>query len=193
MAQNEQTAERVPLLAVPAGMELLEDGSFGEATVPLQEAARQAPEKSSVREALGRAYFRTRQLRRGGDRVRGGGRDATRSTTTPTSASAARSSLTGERERRPPSPGAGLEPAPRAARLPDLPRPPARGVLSALCGRSSSGSARRRWRRRRARRRDRRRAAGPARRLARATPRRGRPARRQGPRRCGSSTTPTGG
>jgi len=42
------------------GMELLEDGSFEAATVPLKEAARQAPEKSSVREALGRALFRTR-------------------------------------------------------------------------------------------------------------------------------------
>jgi Flp pilus assembly protein TadD len=42
------------------GMELLEDGSFEEATVLLREAARQAPEKSSVREALGRALFRTR-------------------------------------------------------------------------------------------------------------------------------------
>src|SRR5215208_7246760 len=44
------------------GVELLEDGSFSEATVPLAEAARQAPEKSSVREALGRAYFRNRQF-----------------------------------------------------------------------------------------------------------------------------------
>jgi Tfp pilus assembly protein PilF len=44
------------------GMELLEDGSFREATVPLAEAARRAPEKSSVREALGRAYFRNRQF-----------------------------------------------------------------------------------------------------------------------------------
>jgi Flp pilus assembly protein TadD len=42
------------------GMELLEEGDFEEATVPLKEAARQAPEKSSVREALGRALFRTR-------------------------------------------------------------------------------------------------------------------------------------
>jgi Flp pilus assembly protein TadD len=41
-------------------MELLEDGSFAEAAVPLKEAARQAPEKSSVREALGRALFRSR-------------------------------------------------------------------------------------------------------------------------------------
>src|ERR687897_136096 len=42
------------------GMELLEDGSFAEAAVPLKEAARQAPEKTSVREALGRALFRSR-------------------------------------------------------------------------------------------------------------------------------------
>jgi Flp pilus assembly protein TadD len=41
------------------GLELLEDGSFEEATAPLAEAARRAPEKSSVREALGRAYFRS--------------------------------------------------------------------------------------------------------------------------------------
>ena len=43
------------------GMELLEDGSFGEATVPLAEVAKHDPEKTSVREALGRAYFRNRQ------------------------------------------------------------------------------------------------------------------------------------
>ncbi len=44
------------------GVELLEDGSFEAATGPLAEAARRAPEKSSVREALGRAYFRNRQF-----------------------------------------------------------------------------------------------------------------------------------
>ena len=44
------------------GIELLEDGSYAEATAPLAEAARQAPEKSSVREALGRAYFRNHQF-----------------------------------------------------------------------------------------------------------------------------------
>jgi TolA-binding protein len=40
------------------GIELLEDGDFVDATEPLAEAARRAPEKSSVREALGRAYYR---------------------------------------------------------------------------------------------------------------------------------------
>jgi Flp pilus assembly protein TadD len=44
------------------GVELLEDGSYEAATEPLAEAARQAPEKSSVREALGRAYFRNHQF-----------------------------------------------------------------------------------------------------------------------------------
>jgi Flp pilus assembly protein TadD len=41
------------------GIELLEDGDFEDATEPLAEAARRVPEKTSVREALGRAYFRT--------------------------------------------------------------------------------------------------------------------------------------
>jgi len=40
------------------GLELLEDGDFVDATEPLAEAARRAPEKASVREALGRAYYR---------------------------------------------------------------------------------------------------------------------------------------
>jgi len=44
------------------GIELLEDASFDAATEPLAEAARRAPEKSSVREALGRAYFRNHQF-----------------------------------------------------------------------------------------------------------------------------------
>ena len=43
------------------GMWLLESGEFAQATVPLRKAARLDPEKSSIREALGRAYFRTRR------------------------------------------------------------------------------------------------------------------------------------
>jgi tetratricopeptide (TPR) repeat protein len=39
------------------GIELLADSDFEQAAVPLEAAARQAPEKSSIREALGRAYF----------------------------------------------------------------------------------------------------------------------------------------
>jgi len=45
------------------GIELLEDGDFADATEPLAEAARRAPEKSSVREALGRAYYRAGRFR----------------------------------------------------------------------------------------------------------------------------------
>ncbi len=41
------------------GIELLEEADFEQAAVPLEAAARRAPEKSSVREALGRAYFRS--------------------------------------------------------------------------------------------------------------------------------------
>ena len=41
------------------GIELLEEEDFAEAAAPLEEAARRAPEKSSIREALGRAYFRS--------------------------------------------------------------------------------------------------------------------------------------
>ena len=41
------------------GLELLEDGDFRDAAEPLAEAARRVPEKTSVREALGRAYYRS--------------------------------------------------------------------------------------------------------------------------------------
>lgn len=41
------------------GIELLADGDYEQATAALAETARRAPEKSSVREALGRAYFRS--------------------------------------------------------------------------------------------------------------------------------------
>ena len=43
------------------GMSLLESGDFAQATVPLSKAAQMAPEKSSIREALGRAYFHSRR------------------------------------------------------------------------------------------------------------------------------------
>lgn len=43
------------------GMWLLESGDYAQATVPLRKAARMAPGKTSIREALGRAYFRARR------------------------------------------------------------------------------------------------------------------------------------
>jgi Flp pilus assembly protein TadD len=63
MAANQPETQGAELYTLyRQGVELLEDGSFGEATVPLAEVARRAPEKTSVREALGRAYFRNRQF-----------------------------------------------------------------------------------------------------------------------------------
>jgi Flp pilus assembly protein TadD len=41
------------------GTELLEHGDFSAAAIPLEQARAMEPEKSSIREALGRAYFRT--------------------------------------------------------------------------------------------------------------------------------------
>jgi tetratricopeptide (TPR) repeat protein len=42
-------------------MELLADADYEQAAEPLAEAARRAPEKTSIREALGRAYFWVRR------------------------------------------------------------------------------------------------------------------------------------
>src|SRR3712207_5385641 len=44
------------------GTALLDAGDFNQATVPLRKAARMEPEKASIREALGRAYFHCRQF-----------------------------------------------------------------------------------------------------------------------------------
>ena len=46
------------------GTSLLEAGDYNAATVPLARAAEMEPEKTSIREALGRAYFRSRQFER---------------------------------------------------------------------------------------------------------------------------------
>jgi Flp pilus assembly protein TadD len=44
------------------GMSLLESGDYDQAAVPLRKAARLAPDKTSIREALGRALFRSRHF-----------------------------------------------------------------------------------------------------------------------------------
>ena len=54
----DQRAERVYGL-YRRGSELLEAGDFNAATIPLEQARRMEPDKSSIREALGRAYFRS--------------------------------------------------------------------------------------------------------------------------------------
>ena len=45
------------------GTALLEAGDFYAATVPLEQARNLEPDKSSIREALGRAYFRSARFR----------------------------------------------------------------------------------------------------------------------------------
>ena len=104
------------------GIELLAEEDFEQAAVPLEQAAREAPEKASVREALGRAYFRLGRFRRRGGRVQGRRRGPPGQRLRPLLPRPG--ALEDRRHRaRPPSPGAGLEPAARARRLPLLPRP----------------------------------------------------------------------
>lgn len=54
----EQRGERVYAL-YRRGSELLEAGDFNAAAIPLEKARALEPDKSSIREALGRAYFRS--------------------------------------------------------------------------------------------------------------------------------------
>lgn len=49
------------------GSELLEAGDFAAATVPLERAKSMEPDKTSIREALGRAYFRSGRFEAAGD------------------------------------------------------------------------------------------------------------------------------
>ena len=46
------------------GSELLDAGDFAAATVPLERARSLEPDKTSIREALGRAYFRSGRFER---------------------------------------------------------------------------------------------------------------------------------
>ena len=44
------------------GSQLLESGDYSAAAIPLEKASRFEPDKTSIREALGRAYFRSRRF-----------------------------------------------------------------------------------------------------------------------------------
>lgn len=46
------------------GISLLEESHWAQAAVPLEKAKRLEPDKTSIREALGRAYFRSGRYRR---------------------------------------------------------------------------------------------------------------------------------
>lgn len=49
------------------GSQLLDAGDFAAATVPLERARVLEPDKTSIREALGRAYFRSGRFKQAGD------------------------------------------------------------------------------------------------------------------------------
>jgi Flp pilus assembly protein TadD len=57
-ATPEERGERVYEL-FQKGSALLESGDFAAAAIPLEQAASLEPDKTSIREALGRAYFRS--------------------------------------------------------------------------------------------------------------------------------------
>jgi Flp pilus assembly protein TadD len=59
----EERGERVYEL-YRRGSELLENGDFAAASVPLERARKLEPDKTSIREALGRAYFRSGRFSR---------------------------------------------------------------------------------------------------------------------------------
>jgi Flp pilus assembly protein TadD len=62
----EQRGERVYDL-YRRGSALLDAGDFAAAAVPLERARALEPEKTSIREALGRAYFRSGRFRQAGE------------------------------------------------------------------------------------------------------------------------------
>ena len=104
------------------GTQLLEAGDYHAATVPLARARDLEPDKTSIREALGRAFFRSRQFEAAGRSSRPSS-SARRPTTTRSSASAARCTSSGRHAGRAPAARAGRGPASRPPRLPHLPRP----------------------------------------------------------------------
>ena len=59
MSEREQTPDENAYDLFRRGSALLESGDFSAAAIPLEKARRLEPDKSSIREALGRAYFRS--------------------------------------------------------------------------------------------------------------------------------------
>jgi Flp pilus assembly protein TadD len=52
------------------GSALLESGDYSAAAIPLEKASRFEPDKTSIREALGRAYFRSGRYAQAGEEFR---------------------------------------------------------------------------------------------------------------------------
>ena len=135
------TAATTPTTLFQRGIALLEDGRLRRRPpCRSREAATLEPDKTSIREALGRAYFRNRPLRGGGDRVRGGrrapsGQRLRALLPRPLAAAAGQTRSRRAATSRWPRPAAG----PRATTASTASGSPPRSRLE---GRSSSGSAR---------------------------------------------------
>jgi tetratricopeptide (TPR) repeat protein len=62
--QSQHPTEQDAYALFQRGISLLEDSHWAQAVVPLEKAKRLEPDKTSIREALGRAYFRSGHYRR---------------------------------------------------------------------------------------------------------------------------------
>ena len=62
--QSPESTEQDAYALFQRGISLLEEGHWAQAAVPLEKAKRLEPDKTSIREALGRAYFRSGRYRR---------------------------------------------------------------------------------------------------------------------------------
>ena len=122
------------------GMDLLENGDFAAAAVPLGKVAAREPEKTSVREALGRALFRSRRF---GEAAAEFEAVVERYPTNDYAHFCLGRSLTlsGRRGPGPPAPGDRREPAPRPRDYRAYRQRAASLLTTAACGRSSSGSS----------------------------------------------------
>src|SRR3954454_8239213 len=101
------------------GSKLLEEGHFNQAAIPLAKARDLEPDKTSIREALGRAYFRSHQFERA--RAELGGRGARADERLRPVLPRARADAARPRRRGAPAARAGRIVAARPAGLPHLP------------------------------------------------------------------------
>ena len=118
------------------GTRLLEDGDFHAATVPLARARDLEPDKTSIREALGRALFRSQRYE---DAVSEFSAVVERAPTNDFALFCLGRSLQllgRHEEARQPS-GSGVEPAARAGGLPEVPGPGAQARRLSFCDTAS--------------------------------------------------------
>jgi tetratricopeptide (TPR) repeat protein len=63
MTDDSHTHDQDAYALFQRGLSLIAESHWAQATVPLEKAKRLEPDKSSIREALGRAYFRSGRYR----------------------------------------------------------------------------------------------------------------------------------